>query len=354
MVANLQALRGIAAITILLYHLGPMLNRRFGTDFHSDIGAEGVDIFFVISGFVMVFAYAQKERSAWAFYGERVIRIAPLYWMATLALIVLFGLGFRPNGLQDYSLADIVTSFVFYPKVRLDGEKAPILSLGWTLIYEMFFYLVFGAFLWVRSTRDRVAVVSAVLLVVVAAGSLFGPDSPFALRVYTNSIVLEFVAGCWLGYWYLSQPRKLGLPVGVAFVAAGLAVLSIEYYLQVSSSEYRIVTYGFPAVLVVTGALVAERSGATTCNSIVLLVGAASYSMYLFHPMLLQPFVNLAAKIMAPEPRMAIVVMPLAAVTAVVVTVGIHLGLEVPLTRWLRNLWDRERTARIPEGSVIS
>lgn len=332
-----------------------MLNRRFGTDFQSDVGAEGVDIFFVISGFVMVFAYARKERSAWAFYGERVIRIAPLYWTATLALVALFGIGFRPNGLQGYNLADVITSFLFYPKVRLDGENGPILSLGWTLIYEIFFYLIFGAFLWLRNIRDRVVAISAVLIIVVGVGRLFGPDSPYALRVYTDSIMLEFVAGCWLGYWFLSQPRKVGRPVSVAFIATGLAVLSIEYYLQISPNGYRVATYGFPAVLIVAGALLAERSGATTRSSIVLLVGAASYSMYLFHPLLLQPFVNLAAKVMVPEPRMAYLVMPIAALTTVVAAVGIHLGFEVPLTRWLRNVWDRERAGRIPgiRGSMI-
>src|SRR5262249_10848440 len=144
MIQNIQVLRAIAAYLVVVYHIQPHVSNLLSAPMTSDMGAVGVDVFFVISGFIMVFTSSNRERTTWEFWRDRIIRIVPLYWLATFCMIAITLFGFAPSGLHGWDGKDLVTSMFFLPNIRNDGVPEPILSPGWTLIYEMFFYFLFG------------------------------------------------------------------------------------------------------------------------------------------------------------------------------------------------------------------
>ena len=134
----LQILRAVAAVAVVLVHAGIDLS-YFG---HTNVtwttrGNAGVDLFFVVSGFVMVYIASPqfgKREAPVQFFVRRLIRIVPLYWLLTTGYIVA----------KSYPLAYIAASYLFIPAARPNGVLQPVILQGWTLTYEMFFYLLFA------------------------------------------------------------------------------------------------------------------------------------------------------------------------------------------------------------------
>src|SRR5882672_247790 len=161
MLDSVQALRALAALCVVVYHV----------DFVGR-GAFGVDIFFVISGFIICHVTAKDHDG---FLRKRLIRIVPLYWAGTLCLYCL-GL-VAPRLLQsEPTLSGLVNSLLFIPYAKEGGRVYPILFLGWTLNYEMFFYALFACAL-ALNRRLAPITVCAALVVLVAAGQPVAPSS---------------------------------------------------------------------------------------------------------------------------------------------------------------------------------
>ena len=222
---QLQIVRAVAALIVVVFHARNELNHRGFADPFPDltIGAFGVDLFFVVSGFIMVVASERlfgRPGAAGPFLARRVLRIAPLYWAFTAAFaLIALRLGHLP-GHPRASLAHIVASFLFLPALRPeDGAYFPVYSLGWTLNYEMFFYVCFA--LTLRLARARaVAALSAALIGLVSVGRLVA--LPWPLFYWADPIVLEFMFGLWLG---LAHRAGWRVPVraGVALSLTALA-----------------------------------------------------------------------------------------------------------------------------------
>ena len=157
------------------------------------VGVAGVDLFFVISGFVMVYAskslFAQRGAPR-IFFLRRLARIVPLYWAVTAAivgyLLVVHGMAVL---MTLHSPGSLVASFLFYPYPRPDGLAVPVHALGWTLNYEMFFYVLFAVAI-VLPRRAAVMAVTALFVTLVVIGRLFTLPLPFAywsIRSFSNS-----------------------------------------------------------------------------------------------------------------------------------------------------------------------
>src|SRR5688572_9349206 len=139
---------------------------------HLVLGAAGVDLFFVISGFVMVYSSESlfgRREGPLRFLLRRLARIAPLYWAVTIAIILYIYAAHGSKLFEIYSPASLIASFLFYPYPRLDGLAFPVHLLGWTLNYEMFFYAVFAAAI-VLPRRAAVVAVCAALVALVVTG----------------------------------------------------------------------------------------------------------------------------------------------------------------------------------------
>jgi peptidoglycan/LPS O-acetylase OafA/YrhL len=359
-IVNVQVLRALAAAMVVFYHLQAMVNTAAGTRLRTHFGASGVDIFFVVSGFVMFQTTRGFRRSTLQFWIDRVVRIVPLYWLATALLVAIYLTGRHPNGLRLVDASDVVTSLFFIPHVRADGLKEPVLNLGWTLIYEMFFYFVFGLTFFLRSHVLSLLVLCALFCGAIVAGVVFAPLS-YALNYYTNPIVLEFSVGCALSLWYdrysvsvRSAGGRWARWLGSTLVVLGVATIGGSDYFAYHAFQgwfARPLIYGIPATLIVAGALILEKSGRRWQSRPLLLLGAASYALYLIHPMVMQP-VTKALGFIAHSRKVAPLLLGLPSVLggyvfAAIVTragfaaallagVGVHLWFELPLHNRLR------------------
>ena len=291
MIRNLQALRAVAAWMVVAHHLRGPLGEIWPPLGQTLIFAAGVDIFFVLSGFVMVASTTGRAVSPSAFCRRRLIRIAPLYWTVTAALVLMLLAGLNPVGVASWEWRDVAASVLFLGVERSDGFPGPLLAVGWTLAYEAFFYALFGLALLAGARAAKFAI--GAILGVVLLGAVAAPTS-FSGQFYTAPILLEFAMGAGLAHLALTRGGGALLIAGAAGLVAGAAVLT----LVAPSGElitpggagagWRTLCLGLPAAVIVAGAVALERSGAVCQSRFALDQGDASYALYLIHLPMLQ------------------------------------------------------------------
>lgn len=343
---GLQALRAVAAFMVAVHHVqfdATLLAQKTGGSFSPSSvlpWMAGVDIFFVVSGFIMVHASADlfdRRGGARLFMARRLARIVPLYWAVT-TLFLIVGLvlpGALNSGVPD--LAQIAGSYLFWPVVSTVGLVQPVYSLGWTLNYEMLFYALFGAGLLLPG-RWSLPAVTLVLAGLVAAEGLAGP-LPLPFGFWGLPIVLEFAVGMGLAVlWRRGFRLGLGLRLLVALV--GLAILLVAATQVGPRVPWSILAWhGSAATLLV----LAATSGAATATEPTVIVralarlGDASYALYLVHPFMIRGLRELFARIGLGSPMLFIAAGLAASVAAALV---VHRVFERPATLWLRRRLD--------------
>ena len=207
MIHSLQAMRSIAASLVVFHHAQIFLEAR---DYIPQIvsplrfGRAGVDIFFVVSGFVMVFIAwdnFHKPGASKDFIIRRAIRIIPLYWVYLSAMTAL--LIFLPEMFSKgkaFDVAHMIASYLFIPWRNSVGEIAPILPPGWTLSYELYFYFIFSLVL-LLPRRHFMAVLTLCFAASVIVGRLVEFRVPMFYMV-TSPLLLEFLMGCFIALLY--------------------------------------------------------------------------------------------------------------------------------------------------------
>jgi peptidoglycan/LPS O-acetylase OafA/YrhL len=336
---GLQALRFLAALLVVLGHCQHEILAALGNDaagFWSAVPFDwgvGVDIFFVISGFIMWHLMQDSfgaPGEAGLFLRRRLSRIAPIYWLGTtiIALATLRGVG------AAQAVPFALASYFFVPWPHPDGRGLfPVLSLGWTLNYEMMFYCVFAIAL--KFPRQLgIALIAGVFAALFAAAQL-APPAAFMLKFWGSPIIFEFLLGIGVAALYRRGGQLLS-PVPAAALAGVGTLLAIAFY-QTGAYERipRLVTGGIPAVLIVA-AVVCGPSLPTRSRLARMLVlgGDASYALYLVHPFALKAVAAIAARlgIWAVTPLVPLAAMILAAVAA---SVLIFRYLEKPVLAML-------------------
>lgn len=278
---SIQALRAVAALGVVAYHTNGNVQGAGWLPhiFHaaSLYGEIGVDIFFVISGFVIATVTHDLPAgldSARSFLSARIARVVPLYWAMTALFVALVLLA--PNALVNIplSVTHTIASFLFIPSFNWAGKIEPDLYVGWTLQFEMWFYVVFTVA--ICFARRRLLAVGAFLVGTCLLGLLPGEGAIF--KTYTNPLVLEFVFGCGLGWWYASG-RRISIAAGVAVLALALGVH--ELLKPVLNEVNRFWVFGTPALALVMLCLSVEQR--IKWGSISQAIGDSSYSLYLTH-----------------------------------------------------------------------
>ncbi|MCB1536691.1 MAG: acyltransferase [Rhodoblastus sp.] len=216
----------------------------------------------------------------------------PLYWLATAIFLVAALRGAAAGKVLPPSLGEILSSFAFLPWPRgIDGAPRPIHSLGWTLEYEMFFYLVFACFLWLPRTR-AVAGVAALLGAIVLAHVAFEPQN-IALAYWSDPIVLEFALGMGIA---LAHRSGLRLPniAALALALPALAVLASDpthsagegFDALDPNGFLRFFCWGAPMAAIFASIVLRTQKPQTgPAMRFAAAVGDASYALYLFHPL---------------------------------------------------------------------
>jgi exopolysaccharide production protein ExoZ len=302
---SIQYARAVAAVAVTTWHSIYWVSTGYHFLYR---GQAGVDLFFVVSGFVMGHI-GLGVRSPTKFLFRRALRIIPLYWVAT----VIAAVELNPT------FSDFLMSLAFWPHARF-----PVLIQGWTLEYEIFFYIIFSLSL--ICPRHFIVVVTGLLTSLFFFGVITCPTS-LPGKVYTNPLLFEFLAGVWLSVGW----RRKCLPGGLwALFLLGAGLIAI--LIQPQAGAERTLRWGGPAVIIISGLLGLEASSALPRWRTLRLIGDSSYSIYLFHTPILSIIAPVVIGLRSP-----------AAVTVAVASciaggVLVHKMLEDPLTRTLYRL----------------
>ena len=286
---GVQYLRAVAALMVAYFHTATQIPQYRDTFRSSLLGqlnfAAGVDIFFVISGFIMLVSNRNSRPGRFAI--KRIIRIVPLYWILTFALTAI-AVG-RPDLLRTTALTGefFIKSLLFIPYLNPGhpGEFFPMLVPGWSLNFEMFFYVIFALVL-LAPARLRVTIVGLVFVCIYGAGRAIGiadlaPDAAF----YVDPRIFEFWLGMWIAHLFLAGTIRISRGAAVTVMVAGFAIL-ITATLQAPWAEPALQVFAgnvVPAAAVIWGAIALERSGAIRMVPLLHWLGDASYSLYLSH-----------------------------------------------------------------------
>jgi peptidoglycan/LPS O-acetylase OafA/YrhL len=277
-VVTIQYLRAVAAALIVFQHAMGIPAFVYYT---AHFGTVGVDLFFMISGFIMWMTTQGQNRGPGPFWLARTIRVVPMYWLFTAAYVIVALV--TPESFFQLKLdpVHIVKSFLFIPATHPNlGLAAPVLTIGWTLNYEAFFYLFFGLCLLIGDLRVRFIVIAAIFGILMILGMWLQPTGPI-LSSYLDPVMLEFLSGIILAILspYLA---RCGAVLGALLVIAGAVWIGVVYGYDMSLP--RLVSHAIPSIMAVTGALMLEPWARAHQSRIGLLLGDASYSIYLIHP----------------------------------------------------------------------
>jgi exopolysaccharide production protein ExoZ len=316
---SIQYLRAAAALAVVVYHAtqwgGGVL----------DIGRAGVDVFFVVSGVIMWRVTGQAEASPGKFVWRRFTRVAPFYWLITLILTAVAVVW--PDFLDNVhpQTGHVLLSMAFIPHMDPKGLPFPLYGPGWSLNYEAFFYLLFGAALF-APRRRQAAIVCGALAATIAMGFLLA-DPVYQLGA--NPMLLQFVAGVAIAN--LAEMRMLpGRKGGWGLILLGLFGLAVPAALGIFSEFWRPFLWGVPAGLIVAGAMSIEGDGGAPDWPALVALGDASYAIYLVH----EPAQALIAHTIGWSQLWLF--RPIAILAAVAAGLACHRWVEWPMSAWLR------------------
>lgn len=354
---TLQALRAIAALLVLAAHAS-QIDARFFEQPVSDgswiLGFAGVDLFFVISGFVMVYITTGKPRGDAPFIGRfvyaRFTRIYPVYWVCTaLALAAYIAI---PGSLtRDLSDLHLWQSFTLWPI----EDALPVLHVGWTLTHEIYFYLAFAAFLCLPERWLPLLLAGWAGLVV--AGSLLLDGLPAIGTLIVNPLTIEFILGACAGILIMSGERRLARAALVA-AAVWLAIAGWLVWPQGAedfpSGWSRVAAFAVPGALIAYGVISLEMQGALKAPGWLVRLGDWSYALYLCHLLVLSGLVRVWVSVLPDFGPLASLAFLLVSTTLSVVVAGLAFHwLEFPALKFTRRLGDRlfrraQHTRRAP------
>lgn len=314
---NIQALRAFAVLLVVGLHLLAVEVKYSQFDVllptFLRIGISGVDLFFVISGFIMVTVTADlhgaqldasaplsRRVGAWRFLYMRLSRIYPLYWLVSAVVLVIFLSHPTFLNAPHFSVSFVIHSFLLLPQQGL-----PLLMVGWSLVHEMYFYLVFAIFLLLP--RKYLPYLLFAWLCVVIEGfrhvEPFNPEQNPYTRFAFSPITTEFIAGCFLALFFENRTRKAGekfvYPLALPSLLLGfVSLLLLWHYFSFNTETIdvigwtRVYLFTLPYVLMIYGAVALEHNGREhngqwTAPAFAVRIGDHSYSIYLTHILVL-------------------------------------------------------------------
>ena len=265
-------------------------------------GVSGVDLFFVISGFIMATITRGKfgkPNAAHHFLSARLLRVFPPYWLYSLGLLLvhfLFGLG-DPVRWQN---VDVVRSLLLLPQ-----DQLPILVVGWTLVHELYFYIAMAVLLFLPERFFTIALCAWTSVIAIAGITLHFVPVPLApmTRLVLHPLTIEFVAGCLVARLIHTGFRKFGAPC--LGVGALLLVALFGWFIACHPENYprgwmRLLIFGMPSILIVYGATSLEFTHSFRFPRLLRFVGDISYSMYLIHVPIILALGLLWSKVASP------------------------------------------------------
>ena len=332
---NVQALRAVAALMVVAHHAiicwRDLLVGDANVPLPWENGAAGVDIFFVISGFVMAVSLpggAGGTERARSFLRRRLVRIVPLYWCFTTLKLLHLWWSTPPGERVGGGWWHVVASYLFIPSMDGYGLSYPLLPVGWTLTFEMLFYGLFAVALALEVVP--LAFLAPTLGLAALAGWSGVVPWPVFL-VQDAPLVLEFLFGVILGQGAL-RGRLPGGVWAVALLAGGFAAISVVPV----PHAWRTFAWGLPAAAVVAGALALEGKTGRRLPRWLLEAGNASYAIYLVHLPVLAVLWPIMRRLGRTGDSALVEVTVYALGLSLLAGEAVHRWIELPLLRWTR------------------
>jgi exopolysaccharide production protein ExoZ len=333
---SVQYARGVAAVSVLLFHA---FNDANATGYPEQVLQAGVDLFFVISGFIMWVTTFQSDIGPKAFLGKRVRRIVPLYWLFSAVAVLTAAVA--PQLGKSTGTEHAIASFLFLPAVNPVTHKAePLLAPGWTLNHEMLFYVIFALAITLASRRWRLIAVIGINVALAVVGWL--THGPLIVSFYTNPIILEFVFGVIVGWIYTGGYKTSRRVSGTVVTVSALTMVFFAAAWG-QTVILRVALWGIPAALIVLGLALAENARPFARRRSWKFLGDASYSIYIVHGVMLSALFSIVNHLHAPD----IVMIPFGAPAALIGGLIVYRYIESPMTRYL-NGRRRARVALAP------
>lgn len=342
-IQNIQALRGTAVLLVVFYHMMKVEGKYAGPDSllpqFLNIGAAGVDLFFAISGFVMVAVTRnafQQSSQICRFAYHRITRIYPLYWFYTLLILAVYLIQPALINSSQGNQVNILASFLLLPQ-----KLEPLVNVGWTLIHEIYFYIVFALLLLLPAR----ALLTSLLFwgsAVVAVNTLYPSLSNPFLHLYSSPLTIEFISGSLIALLYYRQPLR-----GNGFMLVGVAIALLIAGFMLSHSDidpdnwFRILVFGIPSALALYALLLLESRHKLTLPRWLIKTGDASYSIYLSHVIVLSLIGRVWQHVATAGYLDNIIILPLMLAAVLIVGWLSYQGLEMHILRLTRVLEKR-------------
>lgn len=337
---GVQALRFAAATAVVVTHAVDLAGTRLGLETAlaggtlENFGAVGVDVFFVISGFIIA-TTTQGQRgagAAWAFLWRRFRRVAPIYWLLSLPILI----GMARGGTLSPEVA--AATFLFWPFSGLE-MTFPALGPGWTLCFEMLFYAGFGLAM-AGGRRVGWGLVGAYAAMLAAGLVVAAP----VLRFWGAPIILEFLLGVGIASVWRRTPRWLGpWAVGLAMLGVGLGLVfgyggidDVRALNDPWNGLRRAAVWGLPSALLVFSVVRMERTDRAPgrLGRAAAFMGDASYSIYLVHVLVIRALGRLFESGMVALP--GDVVAGLTVIASLAAGAVVHVWIERPMLKLMR------------------
>lgn len=293
-IQNIQSLRGLAVLAVLFFHTMLMEKKWSGSNVILspawEFGQVGVDLFFVISGFVMVMITRGKFQNHsynLKFLYSRISRIYPPYWVYSFMLLMVYLIQPALINPSTGGKVNVLASFLLLPQ-----ETLPLLMVGWTLVYEMFFYITFFIFLFF-SERKLIFFLSS-WIAVIALANLFYPPFQGSQTIHWRTLLMsplsiEFILGALIARIIFSGFHRFSYPVlftGIIFIALVFAsyIVFPAFWQDFGNHHWlRLFFFGLPFSLIVYGMVSVEVANGHRMLGWLNWVGDSSYSLYLCH-----------------------------------------------------------------------
>lgn len=295
---SIQVLRGVAAMLVVLFHFRHYINNVYPLKDLGDrlflFGEAGVDIFFVISGFIIVYASRNKENNTFAEFAiKRFFRLYPLYFV----VLTVYLLSSRE---ESFTIVNIIKSYLLIP-IDYNG-KAPWFGMStiysaWTLTYESYFYMVFSLAMLINH-KYRAVICSVLILTIIFSlqkhmngvftfEALSGENSFHGIHYnflfVSNPIIIDFVLGMLVAYIYLFYIDKFNGSIHFTFLSILAFTISLIFMLSKATSLVGPLYWGWCSAVIVLSILIISRELNIFYPRLLVYIGEMSYSIYINH-----------------------------------------------------------------------
>lgn len=330
MLYSVQFLRGFAALLVIMTHIANKeVQNGLSTRYWFNMGGTGVDLFFIISGFIMCYTTHDKKISCLRFLKLRIWRVIPLYWLLTTIALILYLMPFKV--FYDKVTIRVLDSYLLLPI----GNKY-LVGTGWTLSYEFYFYFIFALFLLFSfKSYARYIYILFTICILTFLGWM---------NIYTSSLGV-FLCNYWLiefalGIIAFILFKHIKIPALFCFVLilCGLPILVYQNFNDfMLNNPYRVFCIGFSMFLIFNGFLHMENLFQQPRNFLFIFferLGNSSYSLYLSHPFML---VIASFVCMRLHLTFSIVFVFFLLLTSILFGFFVYYFIEKPMLKWIKN-----------------